>query len=65
RVGSWPPKAAIYINDQLQKELTPTILRLPPGSYNVRVWVKDRDLSRDSTIVVVAGDTVKFTPEFE
>jgi serine/threonine-protein kinase len=65
RVGSWPPKATIFINEKEQGQPTPYIFKLPAGNYNVRVWVKDRDLSQDSNLVVIAGDTVKFAPEFE
>ena len=65
RVGSWPPKATVFINDKEQSQPTPFTFTLPAGTYNVRVWVKDKDLSRDSNLVVVPGDTIKFAPEFE
>ncbi len=65
RVGSWPPKASVYINDKLQAQPTPFTFMLPAGSYNIRVWLQTEDASRESTLVVVPGDTVKFAPEFQ
>jgi hypothetical protein len=34
---SAPGGAAIYVNDKLIPQTTPTQLSLPPGTYNVRV----------------------------
>ncbi|HEX2897323.1 MAG TPA: serine/threonine-protein kinase [candidate division Zixibacteria bacterium] len=65
RVGSIPNQAAVFINGKKQERLTPCILNLPAGTYNVRVWLQSQDISRESTLVVIPGEIVKFQPEFE
>lgn len=65
RVGSWPRNATIYVDNKLYRDPTPAILRLSPGTYNVRVRLESRNEERESTMVVVPGDTAAFQPEFE
>jgi len=65
RVGSIPNQAVVFIDGKRQNRLTPCIFDLPAGSYNIRVWLESQNLSRESTLVVIPGETVKFAPEFE
>lgn len=65
RVGSIPNQAAVFINGKKQERLTPCILNLPAGTYNVRVWLQAQNVSKESTMVVIPGEIVKFQPEFE
>jgi len=65
RVGSIPNQAVVFIDGNRQSRLTPCIFDLPAGTYSIRVWLESQGLSRESTLVVIPGETVKFAPEFE
>ena len=55
-ITSRPPGAEVYINGQRHSEVTPTTVKLAPGTYNVRVQKQGYETFEQS--VPVAGDSL-------
>ncbi len=60
RVGTLPVGASIYINGELQSEETPFTFSLKPGRYIIRLFLESPPIDRETTLVVIAGDTLRF-----
>ena len=59
-VSTRPTGGSVYIDGELQPYVTPFTFSLKPGEYLVRLFLESPPIDRESTLVVVAGDTVKF-----
>jgi len=56
-LSSTPSGAAIYVNDRLTQQATPSQLNLPPGKYNVRV---EKDGMRKSESVEIRNGVTSY-----
>jgi len=56
-LSSTPSGAAIYVNDRLTQQATPSQLNLPPGKYNVRV---EKDGIRKSESVEIRNGVTSY-----
>ncbi|MCH7947137.1 MAG: serine/threonine protein kinase [candidate division Zixibacteria bacterium] len=59
-VGTLPVGASVYINGELQSNETPFTFSLKPGEYIVRLFLESPPIDRETTLVVIAGDTLRF-----
>jgi len=59
-VGTLPIGASVYINGELQSNETPFTFSLKPGKYIVRLFLESPPIDRETTLVVIAGDTLRF-----
>jgi len=60
-VSSSPPGATIRVNGHEQREKTPAILNLPPGTYRIEVEGNGRSVARDVTITDGAMHSLDLT----
>lgn len=59
-VSTRPTGGSVYIDGKLQPYVTPFTFSLKPGEYLVRLFLESPPIDRETTLVIVAGDTVKF-----
>jgi len=59
-VGTWPVGGSVYINGELQPNTAPFTFSLKPGKYIVRLLLESPPIDRETTLVIVAGDTLRF-----
>jgi hypothetical protein len=60
KVGTLPVGASVYINGELQPEKTPFTFSLKSGEYTVRLFLEAPPIDRETTLVVTAGDTLRY-----
>ncbi len=60
KVSTTKTGGSVYLNGELQPYPTPFTFDLKPGKYLVRLLLESPPIDRETTLVIVAGDTVKY-----
>ncbi|MFH1372210.1 MAG: serine/threonine-protein kinase [bacterium] len=64
-VSSIPIGASIYINGELQPNITPYTFTLFKGEYNISVSLPTYPAPRETTLTIVPGESSEFVPDFD